>query len=61
TTRDVIESTAFLNPDGTASVIAMNRTTEPQSYTIDAPSGSALAEVPAHSISTFTLDAKELA
>jgi len=61
TTKDVIEATAFLNPDGGASVIAMNRTTDPQTYTIDAPSGSAAVTVPAHSISTYTLDAKELA
>jgi glucosylceramidase len=59
-TRDNIEATAFLNPDGTASVVALNRTPEQQSYTVDAPKGSALATVPAHSISTYILDAAEL-
>jgi glucosylceramidase len=56
-TRESIEATAFLNPDGAVVTVAMNRTDAPQTYSIDTPAGYALAGIPAHSISTFTYKA----
>ena len=59
TTEDAMEATAFINPDGTASVIAMNRTEVPQTYTVDSPKGSTVVTAPARSISTFVLEIGE--
>jgi glucosylceramidase len=61
TTRDAMEATAFVNPGGTASMIAMNRTEIPQTYAVDSPKGSAVVTAPARSISTFVLEAGEWA
>jgi glucosylceramidase len=60
TNRDAIEATGFVNPDGSVAVIALNRTEEPQSYTLDLPRGSAGVKVPPRSISTYVLDAGEV-
>jgi glucosylceramidase len=61
TTRDNIEATAFLNPDGTLSVIAMNRAEAPQTYAIETPAASSLVTVPPRSISTYILNPAETA
>jgi glucosylceramidase len=59
TTRDDMEATAFRNPDGTVALVAMNRTEEKQTYTINTPSGSARVTIPQRSISTFVMGAGE--
>jgi len=48
-----LESTAFVNTDGTMAVVAMNRTRAPQRFVLQVDGGRWLAELPARSIATY--------
>jgi glucosylceramidase len=52
-TRQVLESTAFVNPDGTLAVVVMNRSEVPQAFALRTDSGFHHAELPARSIATY--------
>jgi len=55
TTRDALEATAFVNPDGSVAVVVLNRTEQPQSFALETPDGMALTLAPRRSISTYEL------
>jgi glucosylceramidase len=48
-----LETTAFVNTDGTLAVVAMNRTRKPQRFVLEVDGGRWLAELPARSIATY--------
>jgi glucosylceramidase len=48
-----LETTAFVNTDGTIAVVAMNRTHKAQSFVLRVDGGRWLAELPARSIATY--------
>ncbi len=48
-----LETTAFVNTDGTIAVVAMNRTHKPQSFVMRIDGGRWMAELPARSIATY--------
>jgi glucosylceramidase len=52
-TRQVLEATAFVNPDGTLAVVVMNRSEAPQAFALRTGSGFHHAELPARSIATY--------
>lgn len=52
-TLDELEASAFINPDGQVAVIVMNRTDKNCSFALKYEHLSAVADSPAHSISTF--------
>ncbi len=52
-TLDELETTAFLNPDGRIAVIVMNRTDQTFDFALKFNDQVAVAESPAHSVSTF--------
>ncbi len=52
-TLDELETTAFLNPDGQIAVIVMNRTDRAFEFSLKYKNQNAMAESPAHSITTF--------
>jgi glucosylceramidase len=55
TTRDELEATAFLNPDGRIAVVVLNRSEEGIPFALKFDGGAALAQSPAHSIQTLLL------
>ena len=52
--REALETTAFLNPDGTLVCVVMNRTESERRFTLRTPQGAALACLPPRSIGTFS-------
>jgi glucosylceramidase len=52
-TRQVLECTAFVNPDGTLAVVVMNRSETPLAFALRTESGFHRAELPARSIATY--------
>jgi glucosylceramidase len=52
-TRQALEATAFVNPDGTLAVVVMNRGEAPQAFALRTGSGIHHAELPARSIATY--------
>jgi glucosylceramidase len=56
-TLDELETTAFANVDGQIAVVVLNRTEKSFSFAIKYNGQAALAESPAHSISTFRFQA----
>ncbi len=52
-TREQLEATAFVNPDGTLAVVAMNRSEEALPFALAINGRQWAAELPARSISTF--------
>lgn len=55
--RDSLETTAFINPDGDVAVIVMNQTAEEVEFWLKvAGSGAVCTEAPPHSITTFLVD-----
>lgn len=52
-TRDDLEATAFVNPDGSIAIVAMNRTEKPLRFVIALAGGEAVAELPARAIATW--------
>jgi len=48
-----LETTAFVNTDGTIAVVAMNRTHKPQSFVLRVDGSRWVAELPARSIATY--------
>jgi len=57
-TRDWLETTAFLNADGTVAVVAMNRTDQDQPLALRCSGRAADTLLPAHSIATYTFAAE---
>jgi len=57
-TLDELETTAFLNLEGQIAVVVMNRTKKPFNFALKYNDQAALAESPAHSISTFRFQAE---
>jgi len=53
TTRDELEATAFLNPDGQIAVVVLNRSEEAMPFALKFDGAAALAESPARSIMTL--------
>ena len=60
TARETLEATAFVNPDGNAAVVVLNRTDEPSSFVLRTPSRDAQCTLPAHSIATYLVDKSSL-
>jgi glucosylceramidase len=52
TTRDELEATAFLNPDGEVAVVVLNRSEEGLPFALKFEGAAAVIESPAHSILT---------
>jgi glucosylceramidase len=52
-TLDELETTAFLNEDGQIAVVVLNRSEKPFHFALKYNGLAAMAESPAHSISTF--------
>ncbi len=52
-TRDDLEVTGFLNPDGTSAVVVLNRTDEARKFQLKLADQSGTASISAHSISTY--------
>ena len=48
-----LETTAFVNPDGTVAVVAMNRTDKAQRFALRVDGGHWVAELPPHSIASY--------
>jgi glucosylceramidase len=55
TTIDMIETTAFKNPDGTVAVVVLNTTDKEQPFTLKVEGDVAMASSPAHSIMTLVV------
>lgn len=53
TTRDELEATAFRNPDGSVAVVVLNRTDQPQPFTLRCGERYAPVDLPAHAIATL--------
>lgn len=56
-TLDELETTAFLNPDGTLAVVILNRAEKPFNFGLKYNEKIALTESPAHSIGTYCFSA----
>ena len=54
-TRQNLETTAFINQDGSVAVIAMNRTEQAIAFKLNANCQQALTELPARSIATYLI------
>jgi len=52
-TRQALECTAFVNPDGTTAVVAMNRSEQPLRFALHALGGAWAAELPPRAIATY--------
>jgi glucosylceramidase len=52
-TQDVLESTAFRNPDGQIALVVMNRSDDPLVFAIKYQDQTAITDAPAHSITTY--------
>jgi glucosylceramidase len=52
-TREALEVTAFVNPDGSVATVALNRTDDTVSFAMSIDNQQALAELPPRSIATF--------
>ena len=55
TTRDNLEATAFVNPDGTTIVVAMNRTEQPITFSLDTPDSTSVTTLPPRAIATYVI------
>lgn len=53
--REALEATAFVNPDGGVVVVALNRTAQPQPFALNVGGSSYRAALPARSIATLLL------
>jgi len=53
TTRDHLEATAFINPEGSIAVIVMNRTENECSFTLEYGNSAVMCVIPGRSISTY--------
>jgi glucosylceramidase len=53
--REALEATAFVNPDGGVVVVVMNRTEQPLPFSLNAGAGNHPATLPARSIATLLL------
>ncbi len=53
TTRDELEATAFLNPDGQIAVVVLNRSEESTPFALKFDGAAVLTESPARSITTY--------
>ena len=51
--REDLEATAFVNPDGSVATVVMNRTLERMRFVLRCDGSSAVAELPPRSIATF--------
>lgn len=54
-TTDVLQTTAFLNPDGRIAVVVLNTTDKDQSFNLQVEGATAAANSPAHSITTLVV------
>ncbi len=52
-TRDELETTAFLNPDGRIAVVVLNRSDKARPFALKYRGQAAMTEAPAHSITTY--------
>ena len=52
-TREALECTAFVNPDGGAALVAMNRSEDALRFQLGIDGLTYLAELPPRSIATF--------
>jgi glucosylceramidase len=53
TTRDELEATAFLNPDGQLAVVVLNRSGQSVPFALKLGGAAALTESSSHSITTY--------
>lgn len=51
--RQDLESTAFVNPDGSVAVVVMNRTEQAIAFALNLGADTAVTELPPHSIATY--------
>jgi len=51
--RQDLECTAFVNPDGVVAVVVLNRTEQPIAFALQIGTQSAAAELPPHAIATY--------
>jgi glucosylceramidase len=51
--REALEATAFINPDGSAVVVVMNRSEAPIGFALRVGDAQTVASLPAHSIATY--------
>jgi glucosylceramidase len=56
-TRQDLEATAFVNPDGSTAIVVMNRTEDPLRFALRSADTAAVAELPPRSIATYLCDA----
>jgi glucosylceramidase len=54
-TREALEATAFINPDGGVVVVAMNRTDQPLAFSLNGLDAQQQTVLPAHSIASLLL------
>jgi glucosylceramidase len=52
-TRQALEATAFVNPDGSTAVVALNRTESAVAFALRIGGQTMAAELPARSIATY--------
>lgn len=57
TTREALEATAFVNPDGSIAIVVLNRTELPLKFNLESYGWSAITSVPQRSIATFVIPA----
>ena len=60
TPREALEATAFVNPDGGAAVVVLNRTAEPANFFLRTATRDAACVLPSHAIATYTIGKEEL-
>ncbi len=56
-TRDDLEATGFINPDGTIAVVVLNRTDTEHAFALKRNAQTAACSMPAHSIATYLFEA----
>ena len=60
TSREALEATAFVNPDGNAVAVVLNRTDEPSNFVLRTPTHDAPCALPPHSIATYLVGKNNL-
>ena len=57
TTRENLESTAFINPDGSVAIVVLNRTEQALRFSLDSHEWTTTTAIPPRSIATFVVTA----
>lgn len=56
TTKDILEATACVNPDGSIAVVVLNKSEKAIEFKLDYQGGLAMTEIPARAIKTFVFE-----